>query len=50
MKQEVKRMKQFDTRWVTFPIGCLLAVIIGDTSLWTILPIAIGCFPLFLKY
>lgn len=46
-KRENDRMyiKQFDTRWVTFPTVCLLAIIVGDVSWWVISLIIIGCFP-----
>lgn len=40
-------MLQFDTRRITFPIACLVAVVVGGISWWVILPIIVGCFPLF---
>lgn len=42
-------MRQFDTRWITFPLAYLLAIIIGDVSIWVILLILIGCFPVWIK-
>lgn len=43
-------MKQFDTRWFTFPVACLLAIVLGDISWWVMLPVIIGCCPIFLNF
>jgi hypothetical protein len=43
------KTKQYDTRWIIFPTSCLLSIVIGDISLWIILPILIGCFPIYIK-
>ena len=42
--------KQLDLRRITFPIGCVLAVVFGDVSWWVILLVASGCCPLYITY
>jgi len=31
-----------DTRWITLPIMCGLALLVGDVSLWVIVLVIIG--------
>ena len=38
-----------DSRWVTFPVTCVLAAVYGDVSGWVLLTIIVGSFPIYFK-
>ena len=38
-----------DTRWITLPITCGLAWLVGDVSLWVIVLVIVSAFKLCVK-